>query len=77
MADTDDRLRLMIERIERIREDIRGARDDEKDVFAEMKAVGYDTAIVREVLRLRAMKPDDRRERDAILETYRAALGLA
>ena len=73
---TDDRLRLLIERIERIREEKKGCADDERDVFAEAKAVGYDTVAMREVLKLRAMKPDDRSEREIILDTYKAALGL-
>lgn len=74
---TDDRLRLLIERVERLNEEIKGIQDDRKDVFAEMKAVGYDTKAVREVIRLRAMKPDDRLEMQMVLDTYCAALGLA
>lgn len=74
---TDDRLRLLIERVERLNEEIKGIQDDRKDVFSEMKAVGYDTKAVREVIRLRAMKPDDRREMQMVLDTYCAALGLA
>lgn len=72
----DDRLRLLIERIERLEEEKRGIADDVKDVYAEAKAVGYDAKIMREIIRLRKMKPDDLRERDALLDTYRAALGL-
>ena len=74
---TDDRLRLLIERVERLNEEIKGIQDDRKDVFAEMKAVGYDTKAVREVIRLRKMKPDDRAEMQMVLDTYMAALGLA
>lgn len=73
---TDDRLRLLIERVERLEEEKQGIADDIKDAFAEAKAVGYDTKIMKMVIKLRAMKPDDRAEMDAILETYRAALGL-
>lgn len=74
---TDDRLRLLIERIERLEEEKKGIADDIRDVYAEVKAVGYDAKIVRQVIRLRAMPPDDRREMQAILETYLTALGLA
>lgn len=74
---TDDRLRLLIERVERINEEIKGVQSDRKDVFAEMKTVGYDTKAVKEVIRLRAMRPDDRREMQAVLDTYCAAMGLA
>ena len=73
---TDDRLRLLIERIERLEEEKKGIADDIRDTYAEAKAVGYDAKIMREIVRLRAMKPDDRAERDAILDTYQAALGL-
>ena len=74
--ETDDRLRLLIERVERLEEEKKGIGDDIKDVYAEAKAVGYDTKIMRMIVRLRKMKPDDRREMDMILDTYKAALGL-
>ncbi|MEJ2411246.1 MAG: DUF2312 domain-containing protein [Novosphingobium sp.] len=73
---TDDRLRLLIERIERLEEEKKGIGDDVRDVYNEARAVGYDTKIMRQIVRLRKMKPDDRREMDMVLETYRAALGL-
>ncbi|MED5545766.1 MAG: DUF2312 domain-containing protein [Pseudomonadota bacterium] len=75
-AVTDDRLRLLIERIERLSEEGKGIADDIRDVYNEAKAVGYDVKIMRQVVRLRKMKPDDRREMDMVLETYRSALGL-
>jgi uncharacterized protein (UPF0335 family) len=78
MADaSDDRLRLLIERVERLEEEKKGIADDIADVYSEMKAVGYDAKIVRQIVRLRRMKPDDRREMQALLETYMAALGLS
>jgi uncharacterized protein (UPF0335 family) len=77
MADaTDDRLRLLIERVERLEEEKKGIADDIRDVYAEAKAVGYDAKIMRQVVRLRKMKPDDRAEMEAILDVYKAALGL-
>ena len=75
-ASTDDRLRLLIERIERLAEEKQGTADDIKDVYQEAKAVGYDTKAIREVIRLRKMKPDDRAEMQAVLDCYCAALGL-
>jgi uncharacterized protein (UPF0335 family) len=74
---TDDRLRLLIERIERLEEEKKGIADDIADVYSEVKAVGYDAKIVRHVIRLRKMKPDDRAEMETILDLYKAALGLA
>ena len=73
---TDDRLRLLIERIERLEEEKKGVADDIKDTYGEGKAVGYDTKMMRQIVRLRKMKPDDRHEMEMLLETYKAALGL-
>ena len=74
---TDDRLRLLIERVERMAEEKKGIQDDIKDIYGEAKAVGYDVKMMREVVRLRKMKPEDRREWQMVLDTYCAALGLA
>ena len=77
MADaTDDRLRLLIERVERLEEEKKGIADDIRDVYSEAKAVGYDSKIMRQIVRLRKMKPDDRSEMEMLLDTYKAALGL-
>lgn len=73
---TDDRLRLLIERIERLNEEKQGIADDIKDVYAEARAVGYDAKIMRQIVKLRKMKPDDRREQQMLLETYASAMGL-
>ncbi|QQN73141.1 DUF2312 domain-containing protein [Croceicoccus sp. YJ47] len=73
---TDDRLRLLIERIERLEEEKKGIADDLREVYGEAKAVGYDVKIMRQIVRLRKMKADDRREMDMVLETYKSALGL-
>ena len=77
MADAaDDRLRLLIERVERLEEEKKGIADDIKDVYSEAKAVGYDAKIMRQIVRLRKMKPDDRREAEMMLDTYKNALGI-
>ena len=73
---TDDRLRLLIERVERLEEEKKGVADDIKDVFLEAKAVGYDTKIMKQVIRLRKMQDDDRREMETILDLYKSALGM-
>lgn len=71
-----DQLRLFIERIERLEEDKKGIADDIRDTYAEAKSQGYDTKIMRKVISLRKMKAHDRQEMEAVLETYKAALGL-
>ena len=73
---TDDRLRLLIERIERLEEEKKGIADDIRDVYGEAKAVGYDTKLMRQIIRLRKMDPDKRAEEETILDTYKAALGM-
>jgi uncharacterized protein (UPF0335 family) len=72
-----DQLRLFIERIERLEEEKKGMADDIRDVYAEAKASGYDAKTMRKVVALRRMESHVRQEADALLETYRAALGLA
>jgi uncharacterized protein (UPF0335 family) len=71
-----DQLRLFIERIERLEEEKKGVADDIKDVYSEAKANGYDTKTMRKVVSLRKMEKHARDEADALLETYRNALGL-
>ena len=70
-----DELRLLVERIERLEEEKKGIADDVRDVYAEAKARGYDTKTLRAIVRLRRMETHQRQEMDALLETYRAALG--
>lgn len=72
-----DQLRLLIERIERLEEEKKGIADDIKDVYGEAKAVGYDAKAMRQVVKLRKMERHVREEAEAILDTYKVALGLA
>ena len=72
-----DELRLLIERIERLEEEKKAIADDVKDVYGEAKARGYDTKTMRTIVRLRKMETNDLQEADALLETYRAALGMS
>jgi uncharacterized protein (UPF0335 family) len=72
-----DQLRLFIERVERLNEEKAGIADDIKDVFAEAKANGYDVKTMRKIVALRKMEKHARDEADALLETYRNALGLS
>ena len=71
-----EQLRLFIERIERLEEEKKGIADDVRDVYNEAKANGFDTKTMRAVVRLRRMEKHHRDEADALLETYRVALGL-
>ena len=71
-----DQLRLFIERVERLEEEKKGIADDVKDVYAEAKANGYDVSTMKKIVNLRKMDKNARDESDALLETYRNALGL-
>jgi uncharacterized protein (UPF0335 family) len=73
---TADQLRLFIERIERLEEEKKGIADDIRDVYSEAKSNGYDSKIMRQIVRLRKMNHDDRMEMEAVLDTYKSALGL-
>lgn len=73
---TAAQLRLFIERIERLHEERKGLADDLKDVWSEAKGQGFDKAAMRQILRLRSMETHTRQEWDALVETYREALGL-
>lgn len=72
-----DELRLLIERIERLEEEKKAMADDIKDVYAEGKARGYDKRAMRQIVRLRKLETHVRQEQEAILDTYKAALGMA
>ncbi len=72
-----DQLRLLIERIERLEEEKKAMADDIKDVYAEAKSLGYDVKTMRQVVRLRKLERNAREEAEALLDTYKVALGLA
>ena len=71
-----DHLKAFVERIERLEEEKKTISDDIKDVYAEAKANGYDVKALRSVVRLRKQDSDERKEHEAILDTYLAALGM-
>ena len=73
----NQRLRLFIERWERLEEEKKGISDDQKDVMQEAKANDYDTKIMRHLIKLRKMETHTRQEWDALVDAYRAELGIA
>ena len=70
-----DRLRSFIKRIEKLEEDKKSVSEDLKDVYAEAKAVGFDSKIIRQIVRLRKMDNEKRREMEELLELYLSAIG--
>jgi uncharacterized protein (UPF0335 family) len=71
-----DRLKSFLERIERLEEEKAGLANDVKDVYAEAKATGFDTKIMRMIIRLRRMDKEDRAEQEELLDLYKQAVGM-
>ncbi len=72
-----DRLRSFVERIERLEEEKREVQEQIKEVYAEAKADGFDVKVMRQLIRLRRMKPHERGEQEELLELYKSAIGMA
>ena len=71
-----DQLRSFVERIERLEEEKKGLAQDIRDVYGEAKAMGFDTKALRQIVKERGQDAGIRDEFEAILDTYRAALGM-
>jgi len=71
-----DRLRSFIERIERLEEEKAALAEDIKEIYAELKGVGYDAKTVRKIVSLRKLDSEKRREADELLDLYKTAVGM-
>jgi uncharacterized protein (UPF0335 family) len=71
-----DQLKAFVERVERLEEEKKAIADDVRDVYAEAKASGFDVKALRTVVKLRKQDLNERKEQEAILETYLHALGM-
>ncbi|MFA7434403.1 MAG: DUF2312 domain-containing protein [Gemmobacter sp.] len=71
-----DELRQFIERYEQLESEKKDVAEQQKELMAEAKGRGYDTKILRKVVALRKRKPDEIAEEEAVLEMYKAALGM-
>lgn len=71
-----DRLRSIVERIERLEEERKSLADDIKDIYAEAKSAGFEVKVVRQIIRLRKQEPAEVEEQETLLELYRRALGM-
>ncbi len=76
-AITADELRQFVERYEALAAEKQDIADQQREVMAEARGRGYSVPILREIIRLRKMRPDDVAEREAVLEIYRSALGMS
>lgn len=73
---TGERLRSFIERVERLEEEKQALAEDIKEVFAEAKGTGFDVKIMRKIISMRKQDLNERKEEEALLETYMAAIGM-
>ena len=76
-AVTADELRQFIERFEQLESEKKDVAEQQKELMAEAKGRGYDTRVMRKVIALRKRKPDELAEEEAVLEVYKAALGMS
>ena len=71
-----DRLRSIVERIERLEEERKALASDIKDIYSEAKSAGFDVKVLRQLIRLRRQEPGDVEEQETLLDVYRRALGM-
>ncbi len=74
--DTKLHLKNLIERIEKLEQEKANLAEHIRDVFAEAKSSGFDTKVMRQVLKLRRMDTQEVQEQEELLDIYRAALGM-
>jgi uncharacterized protein (UPF0335 family) len=71
-----DRLRSIVERIERLEEERKALGSDIRDIFVEAKSAGFDVKVLRQILKLRKADPAEVEEQEVLLDVYRRALGM-
>ena len=71
-----DRLRSLIERIERLEEERKALAGDIKDIYSEAKSAGFDVKVIRQLIRIRKQEPAEVEEQETLLDVYRRALGM-
>jgi uncharacterized protein (UPF0335 family) len=74
---TADELRQFIERFEQLESEKKDVTEQQKELMAEAKGRGYDTKVMKKVVALRKRKPDEIAEEEAVLDMYKAALGMS
>jgi uncharacterized protein (UPF0335 family) len=71
-----DRLRSLVERIERLEEERKALANDIRDIYAESKSAGFDVKVIRQLIRIRKQEPAEVEEQETLLDVYRRALGM-
>ena len=75
-AVSSERLKSFIKRIEKLEDDKNGIMEDLRDVYGEAKGTGFEVKIIRQIVRLRKMEVEKRREAEELLELYKSAIGM-
>jgi len=73
---SSDRLKSFVKRIEKLEDDKASVLEDIRDVYAEAKGTGFDVKIIRQIVRLRKMEIEKRREQEELLDLYKSAIGM-
>ena len=73
---TAERLRSIVERYERIDDEVKGLRSDQKDIMTEAASAGYDRKVLKQLVNLRKRDPKEAADDEALLEVYKAAMGM-
>lgn len=71
-----DRLRSLVDRIERLEEERKALGNDIKDIYSEAKSAGFDVKVLRQLIRIRKQEPAEIEEQETLLDVYRRALGM-
>ena len=71
-----ERLRSIVERIERLEEERKALSEDIKDIYSEAKSAGFDVKVLRTLIRIRKQEPADIEEQESLLDIYRRAIGM-
>ncbi|EKM99293.1 MULTISPECIES: DUF2312 domain-containing protein [Acidocella] len=71
-----ERLRSIIERIERLEEERKALANDIKDIFSEAKSAGFDVKVIRQLIKIRKQEPAEVEEQETLLDIYRRAIGM-
>ncbi len=71
-----DRLRSIVDRIERLEEERKALASDIKDIYSEAKSAGFDIKVLRQLIRIRKQEPAEIEEQETLLDVYRRAIGM-
>jgi uncharacterized protein (UPF0335 family) len=71
-----DRLRSIVDRIERLEEERKALGNDIKDIYGEAKSAGFDVKVLRQLIRIRKQEPAEIEEQETLLDVYRRAIGM-